>query len=168
MAPNLMTQRNATPGDKQFLGRLYRDTRRREVESWGWPQQQRDFFLNMQFEAQYRSYSSAYPDANDQIICVDEAPVGRMMVARDQASSPPGMHLIDIALLENFRNRGIGGQLIRELLEQCQREGLVLRLQVLRVNPAIRLYERLGFVQTTADAVYMQMEGNPPSITEKT
>jgi ribosomal protein S18 acetylase RimI-like enzyme len=146
--------RQAGPEDKQFLGRLYFDTRRREVESWGWPRQQQEFFLNMQFQAQYSSYSSNYPGASDRIVLAGDLPAGRIMVGREGGA----MHLIDIALLEEFRSRGIGGELILRLIAQCEAESIPLRLQVLRGNPAIRLYNRMGFVEIGADPVYLQME----------
>jgi len=51
--------------------------------------------------------------------------------------------------------------LIRELIRQCGEGKVPLRLQVLRNNPARRLYERLGFVQTGEDQMYIQMERPP-------
>jgi len=70
-------------------------------------------------------------------------------------------HLVDIALLTEQRGRGIGSGLLRELIQQCSRDGVPLRLQVLKVNPALRLYERLGFRQTSEDQMYLQMERRP-------
>jgi ribosomal protein S18 acetylase RimI-like enzyme len=86
-------------------------------------------------------------------------PVGRRLVAR----TAEGIHLVDIALLSANRNQGIGTQLIRELLEQASAAGSSLHLHVLRGNPALRLYQRLGFQETTADAMYIQMAWKPGS-----
>jgi ribosomal protein S18 acetylase RimI-like enzyme len=72
-----------------------------------------------------------------------------------------GMRVIDIAMLEEHRNCGIGGELLRRLQQECEAQGCTLRLQVFHGNPAIRLYERLGFVQSGTDAMYMQMEWLP-------
>jgi ribosomal protein S18 acetylase RimI-like enzyme len=66
--------------------------------------------------------------------------------------------LVDISLLPEHRGRGLGTLLLRELMEECRRERQSLRLQVLRTNPAQRLYERLGFRRTGEDQVYLQME----------
>ena len=112
----------------------------------------------MQFTAQQRSYSMSYAQAEHQIIEQDGIPIGRIMVWRQ----PPAAVLIDIALLPEHRGRGIGGQLIRQLIQECSRQRLPLRLQVLRGNPALRLYERLGFVPTEEDQMYIHME-RPPS-----
>jgi GNAT superfamily N-acetyltransferase len=48
---------------------------------------------------------------------------------------------------------GIGGAVLRELLEQCDRDGIVVRLNVLQGSPARRLYERHGFTLESEDPV---------------
>ena len=152
-----VTLRGAARDDVEFLARLYSDTRRREVTAWGWPEAQQSTFLRMQFEAQSRSYREGFPKAADRIICLDGSPVGRLMVDHE----PRGMRLVDIAVLEEHRNRGIGGWLIGRLIEECATRSHTLRLHVRRDNPAIRLYRRLGFTETAADEMYLQMERNP-------
>jgi len=154
---NKVTLRNSTRDDMGFLARLYGDARRGEVAEWGWPQAQQEMFLRMQFDAQHRSYQAGFSGAEDRIVCLDGSPAGRMMVARE----PEGMRLIDIALLEEYRNRGVGTLLLLQLLEECNDHGDTLRLHVRQGNPAIRLYLRLGFVQTGADEMYVQMKRSP-------
>jgi ribosomal protein S18 acetylase RimI-like enzyme len=154
MAERQITLREAAPEDEEFLARLYFDTRRQEVAAWGWPSQQQEMFLRMQFDAQFRSYRSAFPDATDYIVCLDGSAVGHMLVSHE----PSRIHLIDIALFEEHRNCGIGSGLLRQLLRECEFQRRTLRLHVLRGNPAIRLYERMGFLQSGADPMYVQME----------
>jgi ribosomal protein S18 acetylase RimI-like enzyme len=76
-------------------------------------------------------------------------------------------HLIDIAVFEEHRGRGIGTGLLRQLLQEYESQGRPLRLQVLQGNPAIRLYQRLGFVQSSADPMYVQMEWTPSQSPER-
>jgi ribosomal protein S18 acetylase RimI-like enzyme len=114
-------------------------------------------FLKMQFEAQRRSYESAYPQAEHQIVEQDGQPIGRIMVVRNEDSAL----LVDIALLSEHRALGIGERLLRELLLQSSRDRVPVRLQVLKTNPALRLYERLGFTRTSEDQMYIQMECRP-------
>ena len=52
-------------------------------------------------------------------------------------------------------------------LEHPTPTGAALRLQVLQGNPAMRLYRRMGFVETGADQMYAQMEWNPPQPPER-
>ena len=153
-----ITLRDATPEDKQFLAFLYGDTRRGEVNAWGWPPEQQESFLRMQFDAQCRSYRAAFPGATDSIVCLENNALGRLLMGQDAAAK----RLIDIALLEEHRNRGIGSNLLRQLLQECQAQGCSMHLQALQGNPAIRLYQRLGFVQSGADSMYARFQW-PPS-----
>ncbi|MGZ4889655.1 MAG: N-acetyltransferase family protein, partial [Candidatus Angelobacter sp.] len=133
--------------DQEFLFKVYASTRIHEIAAFGWPAAQQEVFLRMQFDAQRRSYESAYGQADHQIIERDGQPIGRLMVLRKEDSTL----LVDIALLAEHRGLGIGGQLLRELIRECSRDRVPLRLQVLKTNPALRLYERLGFTRTGED-----------------
>ena len=55
------------------------------------------------------------------------------------------IRIIDIALLTLYRNAGIGSGLIEDLLAEAAATGRPVRLQVVRSNPALELYERMGF-----------------------
>ncbi len=153
----MITLRVALPEDVAFLARLYGDTRRREVSAWGWPAEQQEWFLQMQFDAQRRSYLSSFPDALDRIALRDDAPIGRILTHHETSS----MRLIDIALIEEQRQQGIGTRLLRNLIQECQERNCPLRLQVAQGNPAMRLYQRLGFEQTVSDTMYLSMEWLP-------
>jgi GNAT superfamily N-acetyltransferase len=152
--------REAESEDLPFLFSLYCDVRGPEVDGWGWPASQRDAFLRMQFEAQQRSYSSAYLETRSELVLSGDVAIGRRLVARTAA----GIQLIDIALLAAHRNRGIGRWLIQRLMDECRRNSEVLTLQVLQGNPAQRLYQRMGLRETSADAMYIQMEWAPGSV----
>jgi ribosomal protein S18 acetylase RimI-like enzyme len=143
--------------DQEFLYKLYASTRIHEIAGFGWPAAQQEMFLRMQFDAQRRSYESAYAQAEHQIIEQDGQPIGRMMVLRKEDSTL----LVDIALLAEHRGLGIGGELLHVLIRECSRDRVPLRLQVLKTNPALRLYERLGFTRTGEDQMYIQMERRP-------
>lgn len=146
-----------TPQDQEFLFQLYVDVRRQEVSAWGWSQQQQDMFLRMQFNAQQSWYQEMYKGAEHQIIECEAQPVGRIMVMR----AADFTNLVDIALLAEYRGHGIGGKLIGALLEQSDRDRIPVRLRVLKTNPARRLYQRLGFVPTGENDVYLQMDRTP-------
>jgi len=143
--------------DQAFLFRLYASTRLHEIAGLGWPEAQQEAFLRMQFNAQQSWYETAYPTADHHVIEHNAVPAGRLMVQHE----PMSVVLIDIALLPEFRGRGIGGQLVSNLGQKCDEERLPLRLQVLVNNPARRLYERLGFIQTGEDQMYVKMERPP-------
>lgn len=71
---------------------------------------------------------------------------------------PTHMHLDQLFLLPEYQSRGIGTKLVEAVLRGARLKNLPVKLWVLRVNPARRLYERLGFqvVAQTAASVYLQ------------
>ncbi len=83
---------------------------------WTGAQEQKQAFLRMQFEAQARYYLENYRGADFQVIMLDDKPVGRFYVQREET----GIHVIDIAILPEYRGRGIGSQLLRGILEEAQ------------------------------------------------
>ncbi|WP_214409074.1 GNAT family N-acetyltransferase [Sphaerisporangium fuscum] len=73
----------------------------------------------------------------------------------------------DTYWLEHFyldpgsQGRGIGSAVLGRLLERCDREDAVVRLQVLQGSSARRLYERHGFTVETEDEVDVFMVRTP-------
>ncbi len=150
----MISLRPFRPEDHEFLFQLYAVTRQQEISAWGWSNEQQEAFLRMQFNAKQRSYEMTYEGTEHQIVMLDENPIGRIMVLR----RPEAALLVDIALLPEHRGRGIGGGLVRELIEKCNKDKVAVRLQVLKTNPAQRLYERLGFLRIGEDELYFRME----------
>lgn len=151
------TLRPFSSDDQNFLFQLYADTRQEEITSFGWPVAQQETFLRMQFNAQQGWYGMAYPGADHQLIVVENESAGRILVFREKDAN----RLVDIALLSRFRSHGIGAQLVRRLIEKSSAEGLPVRLQVFKTNRARHLYQRLGFIETGDDGMYLQMEKKP-------
>jgi len=56
---------------------------------------------------------------------------------------------LSVAMLPGQRGKGIGEQLIRQLLAQAQSRWAGVSLSVQEQNPAARLYRRLGFAETS-------------------
>ena len=152
-----LSLRAPSDDDEEFLFRLYASTRQEEVSAWGWSAAQQTAFLRMQFQAQRRGYAAEYPDAEARIILADDEPVGRILVHRTEGD----MRLVDIAILPEQRNRGVGTTFLRDLIAESESTGRPLKLQVAKGNRAARLYERLGFSRVSEDQVYLQMERNP-------
>ena len=156
MAPEI-SLRAVQPGDQDFLFKLYSCVRQPEISAWGWNPQQQDAFLRMQFMAQQRWYESTYAGAEHHVVICENQQVGRLLIFRKGEAAV----LVDISLMPEYRNRGIGAELIRAMLKECDEKKTAARLQVLKTNPARRLYERLGFRQTSTDEMYVQMERPP-------
>jgi len=60
--------------------------------------------------------------------------------------------------LPDHRGAGIGGAILRSLLAEAAAAGKPVRIHVERLNPARRLYERLGFLPVADKGVYVMME----------
>ncbi|WP_327696693.1 GNAT family N-acetyltransferase [Streptomyces sp. NBC_00459] len=60
-----------------------------------------------------------------------------------------------------LQGAGIGSGILRELLERCDSEGTLVRLNVLQGSPARRLYERHGFTVESEDPVDVFMVRTP-------
>jgi ribosomal protein S18 acetylase RimI-like enzyme len=132
---------------------LYASTRTAELAQTNWSEEQKAMFCRMQFIAQTADYQRNYPDASFQIIERNGVAAGRLLVSRSEKA----IHVIDIALLPEHRGAGIGTKLLRELQEEAKAAGKPLTIHVERFNPALRLYERLGFRMVEEQEVYFLM-----------
>ena len=143
--------------DEDFLFELYASTRAEELDAWGWDEDQRAVFLELQFKAQRQSYTIQYGDADHSIIMDAGRPIGQMMVL----CTDDEYRLVDISLLPEHRNGGIGTRLIRRLLDKAFDAGKPVGLSVVKISPAVGLYQRLGFVILGDDGLYLQMVARP-------
>ena len=140
--------------DGEFLYRLYAGTRAEEMALTPWSEAQKEAFLRSQFHRQYTHYHRYYPEADFDVVVQGAQPIGRLYVHRSSAE----MRLMDIAILPQYRGRGLGTRLLTRLIEEAVSSGKPLTLHVERNNPAVRWYEKLGF-QPVADAgPYLRME----------
>ncbi len=154
MNPDQIVLRPIRPEDLPFLSRVYASTRQEEMKASGWTQRQIDDFLQFQFEAQHKFYQDQYSRASYEIIVYEGKDAGRLYVDRRHDE----IRIVDIALLPAFRSAGLGGFLLRRLLDEAAGKGLPVRIHVENNNPAMKLYRRLGFEKTGETGVYHLME----------
>ena len=143
--------------DAEFLLRVYAGTRQEELELVPWSEAEKETFLRQQFRAQHTHYQEYFPHARFDVILVDGDPAGRLYVdrARDE------IQIIDLALLPEYRGRGIGGSLMHQLLAEASAKALPVRIHVERNNWAFGWYQRLGFEVIEDKGVYYYMECPP-------
>jgi ribosomal protein S18 acetylase RimI-like enzyme len=126
--------------------------------------------LTMQFAARQAHFHAHWPQAVQRVIHLQAADEPREATPwpavgalwADDGSQ--GIHVLDIAVLPQWRGQGVGTRCLQDLLAAAAHRQLPVTLQVALDNPARRLYERLGFVPTGADGVNLQMIRRPPSL----
>jgi ribosomal protein S18 acetylase RimI-like enzyme len=147
--------RTVTPDDEAFLLFAYDSSRAEELAQVAWQEGQKEAFVRWQFDMQRREYDLRFPDAEYDVILVDGQPAGRIWIGRDAVE----IHLLDIVVLPEFQNRGVGGALLRSLIDEAKQTGKALRHMVFVMNTdAIRFYERLGFTVIEELGAYKHME----------
>jgi ribosomal protein S18 acetylase RimI-like enzyme len=151
--------RPATDADLPFLARLYASTRDEEMRFVPWSDEEKAAFLQWQFEAQHAHYLEHYPDCERLVIERGGEAAGRLYVDRWESE----IRLVDVALLPQHRGSGIGGALLRRLLDEGRSKGLPVSIHVEHNNPAMSLYLRLGFVHEDTNGVYHLMRWTPPT-----
>lgn len=159
-AHNSITFRPITDEDLDFLYNVYASTRLEELESTGWPAEEIEKFLHSQFTYQHIEYTSKYKNAEFDIISINGIPAGRLYVDRRENE----IRIMDIALLPDFRRKGIGTTIMSDLIAESEEKQVILSLHVEQYNPAMGLYERLGFKAISQQGVYYLMvrkPGNP-------
>jgi ribosomal protein S18 acetylase RimI-like enzyme len=143
--------------DEAFLCEVFASKREAELAGLGWDESQRKAFLKMQFQAMRQGYRAMFPRAEFLIVLNEQTRIGRWVIDRGEEA----WRVVDLALLPEWRGRGIGTGLLRGLLEQAQEEKVCVRLQVLTGSPAVRLYERLGFGRCSEESPYLPREWSP-------
>jgi ribosomal protein S18 acetylase RimI-like enzyme len=122
-----------------------------------WDDAQKEAFLRQQFEAQDAWWQENYAEASFDVILVEGEPAGRLYVHRGRSE----IRIVDIALLPEHRGNGVGTGLLEKLLAEGDADGKSLTIHVERMNPALRLYERLGFSVVEDKGVYLFLERLP-------
>lgn len=154
LLPPGLRLREELVSDREFLADLYASTRAEELRPVPWPEAQKRVFLAEQFDLQWAHYRRFYPDAEWLIIVREAQVIGRVYVNTTAAE----VRLMDLALLAQQRNQGLGTLFMRYLIHYADALGLPLTLHVEPFNPALHLYERLGFALRETRGIYLFME----------
>ena len=126
--------RPAQASDETFLFSVFASTRA-DITHSNLPDAQKEQFLRMQFRAQHEDYTTNYPDANFLIVLADNVPAGRLYVHH----RPDEIRIIDISLLPQYRNLGIGARLISNLFDEARRVQKPVRIHVEKYNQKISI-----------------------------
>lgn len=151
--------REEADADTAFLRALYAATRREELAHVPWPDEAKLAFLAEQFQLQRDHYRKNYIGAEQLVVEADGERIGRIYLYPSERE----IRLMDIALVDARRGRGTGGALIRAVMDIAREDARELTLHVEPNNPALRLYERLGFRLIEERGVYLFLGWMPPA-----
>ena len=142
--------------DAQFLSKVYASTRD-DLMMTGLPAEQLRMLVEMQQRAQEQHYRANHPTAEHYIVCLEGEDIGRLIVERLDGA----LTLVDVALLPEFRGRGIGGAIMSDLTNEAASSQRAFVLHVIKTNPAVNLYQRLGCEITGDLGMHYRMEWRP-------
>lgn len=151
------TLRPVRAEDETFLRDVYASSRSEELSLTNWDEAQREAFINIQFAAQQQHYRGCYPEAEHQIILFDNLPVGRIYIDR----RPTEIRILDITVLPEYRNLGIGTPLLEDLLSEAAETARSVSIYVEMYNQSRRLFARLGFIPIEDNGIQALMEWRP-------
>ncbi|TEB08245.1 FR47-like protein [Pelotomaculum schinkii] len=153
-----VTLRPACPADEPFLFRLFAGGRPDLEWITYLSEEQKTELYRRQFRCEQEQFKKNYPDAQFCIVLLEGEPVGRLYVHRGKEE----FRGLAITLLPEFRNMGIGSELINGMLRDASKAGKPVRIHVAWYNYAARaLYERLGFRVVEDGGAYCEMQCEP-------
>jgi GNAT superfamily N-acetyltransferase len=137
--------RPARPDDFDFCARLYFSGMAETIRE-----------LKLDMAAQTANLRERWDAAEVEIIMSDGADIGWLQ----KSIQGDALYLEQIFIDAASQNRGIGTGIINRLIDKAKQDGRPVTLGVVKINPALRLYERLGFRVTHQDdrKFYMRRE----------
>lgn len=119
------------------------------VQTWGsWDE-----------EFQHKLFSERWNPTPCAIVRLDKRDIGCITLEEHQNHH----HLGRLYILPEHQGHGIGTHLLRNMIRKADSASVPMRLSVLRVNPARRLYEREGFhvTEETKERYFMERPIQP-------
>jgi len=149
VSPPSFTLTPATLADRERLWRIKKNCLRHYVEeTWGFWE---DISQRAHFDQNY--------DLDEiRLILTDDGQLAGYIAC---ARTPPEIALHNIMISPGYQNRGLGTAVLKNLLAEARAQKLSVRLQVLRVNPARQLYERLGFTVYEETPTHFRLRWTP-------
>jgi ribosomal protein S18 acetylase RimI-like enzyme len=116
--------------------------------------------LNLNMDAQIAGFRQLWDVTQVRIITLDGADIGWVQSFMTDGA----LFLAQLCVDGAFQRRGIGTAVVKALIDEAARAGRAMTLGVVKTNPALRLYQRLGFRVTHHDdrRFYMRRDCGVP------
>jgi len=139
-----LTRRQATAADFELIYQILRASLGPYVEQT---------FGSWDEEIQRKRFEQVTRVEDHQILGLQGKTAGCLCLKE----APDELRLARLFILPEFQRRGLGTAIMKGILELADQRKLPVRLRVMRVNPARRLYERLGFQVIGEDETHFTM-----------
>lgn len=140
--------------EEDFWKEAFYDSVRSHFLSLNLPESELNNLLEFQYQAQKLDYEKNYPLISNNVILYNGERIGRLLYSTEHGD----LHFIELAILTEFRSQGIGTKIIHWFFDKSRETNLPIRFYVEKINPAKRLYERLGFKVVADVNTHFQME----------
>jgi GNAT superfamily N-acetyltransferase len=136
-------------GDREFLLDVYAAGREIELAAVPWDDAMKRSFVEHQYTAQDAFYRGEYHGSMQHVIVFEGEPAGRLYLHRN----PDEIAILDMAVLRQFRRKGIATAIVKRLQSEAEAHGVSVRIFIETFNPAGSLFSKLGFDVTDHDEV---------------
>ncbi len=119
---------------------------------WGWDE-----------DVQRGFHSKDWQHNRPEVITYGGEPIGTIYISEDGGF----IEINQFFIMPEYQNKGIGTNILRNILDKADRSGLKMKLKYLRNNPVESLYKRNDFMITGFDGAYYSMEREPVSGNKK-
>lgn len=150
----ILTLRPARTDDQEFLYRLFCSVYSEKLQLVALNEEEKNRLIDLMYLSFTQHYSTLAPALDDRLVLLNNESIGRMILLQMREE----IRLADIAILPQYRQRGIGSALIGQLQTESMMSKRPLRLQVPQFDRALRLYQRLGFFKIDAMGPYLHLE----------
>jgi ribosomal protein S18 acetylase RimI-like enzyme len=143
MAVHYFSLRRGNNNDRDWLFSLYSQCLKPAIEqTWGWD----DNFQTVNFNQHLLAEKFV-------ILMIEKTNIGGFVLEERKDCDWLEMLLIDPA----YQRRGIGSRLLRQLQNAANSKGKPLKLSVIKKNPVLLFYQKLGFQVESEDEAFYRM-----------
>jgi GNAT superfamily N-acetyltransferase len=116
--------------------------------------------LHLDRAAQAASFQQQWDPTQVRIIAFDGSDVGWLQTVTQEDEVFVAQMFVD----RPFQRRGIGTEVMKHLIGEAAHVNQAMRLNVVKINPAMRLYKRLGFQVIGEDDRKFYMKRDPVAL----
>ena len=148
--------REFSKSEKDYKKHLFVENKISQLDAQHWSEDLKTQITNMQYMAQENHINTYFPEAKDSVIICNNKKVGRLVFEKSDFK----LHVIDIVIEKKHQNKGLGTEILTKLISENE----LISLNVDMNNPALNLYQRLGFkvIEQRNHQYFMEYEKQSP------